>query len=331
MGLIGSSDAGKPGPRVWRGHDPMPAALRGGVVGIGNFDGVHLGHRQLIRTVQDQARAAGKPAIALTFEPHPRSYFAPQAPLFRLTPEPVKVNVLGRLGLDAVIVWPFDAQLAETSAEDFVGRFIAGEIGASAVVVGEDFHFGHKRRGTPAMLPQLCAANGLGCTIIGPVQEDGQTVSSSAIRDALREGRVEAANERLGYRWFVAAEVRHGDKRGRDLGFPTANLDPGPHCLLRHGIYAVRVATAPGLIHDGVASYGCRPTFDNGAPLLEVHLFDFRGDLYGCNLEVEFVGWIRGEERFDNAQALIARMNRDADEARAMLAAASGTPPSLIG
>lgn len=320
------------GMAVWRGHAAMPAALRSGVVGIGNFDGVHLGHRRLVETVLAQARAAGRPAIVLTFEPHPRSFFTPAAPLFRLTPEPVKLKVLAALGLDATVVWPFDARLATTSAADFVGGFIAREIGAAAVVVGDDFHFGHRRGGTPAVLRELCAANGLACTIIAPVQEEGRTVSSSAIREALQEGRIGAANGSLGYRWFVEGEVRHGDKRGRDLGFPTANVDLGAHCRLRHGIYAVRAAIAPGGIRNGVASFGRRPTFDDGAPLLEVNLFDFTGDLYGKTLEVEFVDWIRGEERFESADALISRMNQDAEEAKGILAGADGMgPASLIG
>jgi riboflavin kinase / FMN adenylyltransferase len=271
-----------------------------------------------------------RPSAVLTFEPHPRKFFAPDRPMFRLTPEPVKLAILRKLGLDGVFVRRFDAALAGTSPEDFVMHLLAGELGAAGVVAGHDFHFGRGRAGTPAILAELCRQAGLACEIVTAVAEGGEAVSSSGVRAALEVGEVRRANRLLGYRWFVAGEVRHGDKRGRDLGFPTANLDLGPDFALKPGIYAVRAALPAGVVSDGVASFGSRPTFDNGAPLLEAHLFDFEGDLYGAAIQVELVGWIRGEERFASAEALTAQMRADAAAARRLLAAGDGLP-SMIG
>jgi riboflavin kinase/FMN adenylyltransferase len=197
------------------------------------------------------------------------------------------------------------------------------------VVIGHDFHFGRGREGTPALLSALCREAGLSCRIIPPVAlaAESQPVSSSGIRAALAAGDIDRANALLGYRWFVQAPVRHGDKRGRTLGYPTANMAL-PDCGLAHGIYAVRARLPDGTIRNGVASYGRRPTFDDGAPLLEVNLFDFSGDLYGQSVAVEFVAYIRGEERFASAEALIARMDVDAAEARARLA--NDAVPSML-
>lgn len=306
----------------------MPAALDGALAAIGNFDGIHRGHQALIAAVREEAGRLGRPAAALTFEPHPRAYFQPERPMFRLTSEAVKLALLERFGLDGALVLAFDAALAGTSAADFVGA-LAG-FGLGGVVIGHDFHFGRGREGTPAILAALCAERGLACRIVPAVtvREGDAPVSSSAIRAALELGEVAHANALLGYRWQVEAPVRHGEKRGRTLGFPTANAALDPGCGLRHGIYAVRARSLTGL-HDGVASFGRRPTFDDGAPLLETHLFDFAGDLYGQPLAVEFAGWIRGESRFPDADALVARMHEDARITRAMLARDDG-PPSLL-
>jgi riboflavin kinase / FMN adenylyltransferase len=309
---------------------PTPAALSGAVVAIGNFDGLHLGHQKLVARAVAVAREGGRPSAVLTFEPHPRKFFAPDQPMFRLTPEPVKLAILEKLGVDGVFVRRFDRALAGTSAEAFVIGLVAGELGAGGVVVGHDFHFGRGREGTPTILAELCRREGLLCETVAAVSLDGEAVSSSAVRAALERGEVRLANRLLGYRWFVQGEVRHGDKRGRALGFPTANLALGEDFALRHGIYAVRAAVPGGGVRDGVASFGRRPTFDNGAPLLEVHLLGNHGDLYGAALPVEFVDWIRGEERFASAEALIARMREDAAEAKRILAAGDGLP-SMIG
>jgi riboflavin kinase/FMN adenylyltransferase len=306
---------------VHRDGEPVPESLVGAVAALGNFDGIHQGHRALIAAVREMAAGLGRPSAVLTFEPHPRAFFAPDKAMFRLTGEGEKLAVLHRLGIDGAFVRRFDAALAGTGAAAFVADVLKGELGLSGVVIGHDFHFGRGREGTPAMLEALCAENGLACRIVPAVAAGGgeAPVSSSAIRTALEAGEVATANHHLGYRWFVEGEVRHGDKRGRTLGFPTANVAL-ESCALAHGIYAVRVRLGDGRVRDGVASYGRRPTFDDGAPLLETYLFDFSGDLYGQRIAVEFVGFIRGEERFDSAEALVARMHEDAAEARRLLA-----------
>jgi riboflavin kinase/FMN adenylyltransferase len=271
--------------------------------------------------VREAAAETGRPAVVLTFEPHPRAYFTPDAPMFRLTGPAAKEIVFAHLGLDGLIIRRFDGALAATGARAFVLDVLKASLGLSGVVVGHDFHFGRGREGTPAILAELCREAGMSCRIVDPVALGGETepVSSSAIRAALAAGDVTRANALLGYRWFVLGPVQHGDKRGRQLGFPTANVRL-PDCGLAHGIYAVRVRLGSGQFYDGVASYGRRPTFDDGAPLLETYLFDFSGDLYGQEIAVEFVGYIRGEERFDSADALVARMHIDASAARALLA-----------
>jgi riboflavin kinase/FMN adenylyltransferase len=309
----------------------VPAPLPGAVIAIGNFDGIHVGHRRLVETAIGLGAAAGRPSAVLTFEPHPRKFFAPDRPMFRLTPEPVKLTILEKLGLDGVFVRRFDAKLAATGAAEFVSGLLRDELHIAAVAVGHDFHFGRGREGTPAMLADLCRQHGIHCELVPAVAHQGRAVSSSAIRAALAAGDVLLANALLGYRWFVEGEVGHGDKRGRELGFPTANMSLGQDCGLRYGIYAVCVALGPGDIRAGVASFGRRPTFDQGAPLLEAHIFDFEGDLYGRRLQVEFLAWIRGEERFASAEALVARMHEDARQARATLASARVETTSFIG
>ena len=315
---------------VCRDGESVPSRLSGAVVAIGNFDGVHRGHKALIAAAIREGRARGAPAAVLTFEPHPRKFFAPEKPLFRLTPEPAKLAILKKLGLDGAFVRRFDAALAATPAAGFVDRLLGRELGAAGVVVGHDFRFGKGREGTTALLETLCRERGWACAVVPPVLLDGETVSSGGVRAALAAGDVLRANALLGHRWFVEGEVRHGEKRGRTLGFPTANLRLPDDCALRLGIYAVRAAIA-GEVFGGVASFGRRPTFDDGAPLLEVFLFDFAGDLYGRALQVELVGWIRAEERFPSAEALVARMEEDARAARAMLVEAGSEPASLIG
>lgn len=299
---------------ICRDGEPVPESLKGAVAAIGNFDGVHRGHQYLIQ----QALASGRPAVVLTFEPHPRTFFQPDQPMFRLTPEPVKLAIFARLGLAGVFQRQFNGSLAALTASGFVD-LLAHELQLSGVVIGHDFHFGRGREGNPARMADLCRDRGLDCIVAPAVVEGTEPVSSSAIRAALGAGDIATANRLLGYRWFIRSEVRHGDKRGRVLGYPTANMRLPDDCHLRHGIYAVRASVGGALI-DGVASFGRRPTFDNGAPLLEVHLFDFAGDLYGQTLDVEFIGWIRGEERFDGIEALIAQMDRDSAEAKRVLA-----------
>jgi riboflavin kinase / FMN adenylyltransferase len=316
---------------IGKGADRAPERLRGGSVCIGNFDGMHRGHRAVLASASVPAHAAGRPALVLTFEPHPRAFFRPSEPLFRLTPPPLKAELIASAGLDGVLVLDFDAALSALSAEAFVREMLVERLAPHSVVVGYDFHFGRRREGTPARLKELGEAFGFETVFVDPVGND-DPVSASAVRAALAEGRVEDANGLLGYRWLVEGEVEHGAKRGRELGYPTANIALDPGCRLRFGIYAVRVQIADtGAVFGGVASFGRRPMFDNGAPLLEVFLFDFSGDLYGRTLRVEFLSFLRGEEKFDGLEALLEQMDRDSAAARRINAAAADpAAPSLL-
>ena len=302
----------------------LPPELARPVVAIGNFDGVHRGHRAVIVRAQRLARRLDRPCAVLTFEPHPANHFARAPVIFRLTTEGAKGTALARLGLDGMIVLTFDDNLAGYTAERFVSEILVDRLGVSAAVIGYDFHFGSRRSGSPAFLQEAGSRFGFQVEIVEKITADASgdlsAVSSTAIRNSLETGDVATAAKLLGHPYFVTGEVVHGQKLGRTLGFPTANLRLDPSSRLRHGIYAVRVRGG-NLDHGGVASFGRRPTFDNGAPLLEVVLFDFSGDLYGQVIEVDFVEWIRGEEKFDGVDALVARMHIDADEARRHLSA----------
>ncbi|MBB3936827.1 bifunctional riboflavin kinase/FAD synthetase [Aureimonas phyllosphaerae] len=310
------------------GAAALPRELRGGVVAIGNFDGVHRGHQAVVETLAALAAETGAPRLALTFEPHPRTVFRPQHPVQRLTPAPLKARLFGLLGVEAVVEQPFDLDYAAHPAEAFVAETLHRDLGARHVVVGYDFRFGARRQGDLDFLRARGAELGIGVTSIAPfVDEGANTVSSSRIREDLMNGDAAAAAGLLGYRWTIEGTVSHGAKLGRTLGYPTANMVLPDDGLLAHGIYAVRLRRADGSLHDGVASYGRRPTFDNGAALFETFLFDFSGDLYGEAVSVSLFGFIRGEERFDSAEALIARMDIDAAEARALLAGARPLSP----
>ncbi len=270
------------------------------------------------------ARKLGRPAAALTFEPHPVDYFAGPNTVFRLTPAAARDRALKRLGLDGILVLPFDAHLANQSADDFVREFLVDKLAVAGVVVGYDFHFGKARSGTPAFLQEAGARHGFAVEVVDKVLADiggaSEAVHSNNARAALLRGDVAAASALLGHPWFVVGEVIHGQQLGRTLGFPTANLGLDPSCRLRHGIYAVRFHV-DGVAHKGVASFGSRPTVtENGAPLLEVHVFDYSGDLYGKIAEVEFIDWIRGEEKFSTLEELMAAMRSDLAKAREILA-----------
>jgi riboflavin kinase/FMN adenylyltransferase len=304
---------------VLRMDDALPAALAAPVVAIGNFDGVHRGHRAVIGTAIDQARSLGKPALAVTFEPHPRAFFRPSEPIFRLTPEPMKLRRLAATGLDGAVVLAFDAALAARDAESFVADILVGQLGVSMVVAGYDFHFGKGRGGSPLFLREAGKQHGFGVEIVPPLLDEGAQISSSVIRAALAQGRVEQAAHMLGAPFEIEAQVIHGDKRGRELGYPTANMRLDPAVTLAHGIYAVTVEI-DGVRHKGVASFGRRPTFDDGAPRLETFIFDYAGDLYDRVLAVAFHGWLRPELKFDGIDALIAQMDIDSARARAVLA-----------
>jgi riboflavin kinase/FMN adenylyltransferase len=302
--------------------EQAPAALTGAVYAIGNFDGVHRGHAVLFEAAKAEARKRGAPAVVLTFEPHPRSVFRPEAPVFRLAPLDAKTRLFAAFGMDGLIVIPFDRNFSSHTADAFVESDLVGRLAIKAAVIGYDFHFGKGRAGSPEYLSEAGQRLGFNVQVIGPVSDETAIISSSRVRAHLEAGEVIAANRLLGYRWFVTGEVIAGDRRGRTLGVPTANLQLGADCRLRHGIYAVRLRRSDGSIHDSVASYGRRPTFDNGPPILEVHILDFSGDLYGERVGVAFYDWIRPEMRFDTVDALIAEMGKDLEAARLLLAAA---------
>ena len=322
--------------RIFRHFADVPAALRGGVVAIGNFDGVHLGHRALIGEAARTARAAGRPLAVLSFEPHPQEFFhALRHPgeameCFRLTPLRMKARLLADLGVDAFFAVPFDAAMAARDADVFVREVLVEGLGVSALVVGEDFVFGKGRGGNLQTLRREGARHGFDVTAFHTVPAaGGQKISSTRIREALQQGRPLEAAKLLGRHWAVEARVEHGDGRGRTMGFPTANMHLG-HCLApAFGIYAVRATIfdndqmpdgETGERHDGVASFGVRPMYAVQTPLMETHLFDFDGDLYGRYLSVELVDYIRPEMRFSGLPALIAQIADDCQAARALLA-----------
>ncbi|CCF18138.1 Riboflavin biosynthesis bifunctional protein [Pseudorhizobium banfieldiae] len=306
--------------------EPLPPGLKGGVVAIGNFDGVHRGHRSVLERALQLSRARHVPALVLTFEPHPRTVFRPDSPVCRLTPAPLKARLLEGMGFHCVIEYPFDPEFSQRSAEEFVQTVLVDWLQASAVVTGFDFHFGKGREGGPAYLMAAGERHGFGVSLVDAFRdENAEVISSSRIRALLAEGDVAAAAGLLGYRFTVEGEVVGGEKLGRTLGYPTANMMLPPEMELKPGIYAVRFRKADGILHDGVASYGRRPTVtENGAPLLETYLFDFTGDLYGQTCSVSFFGHLRDEVKFDGLEPLVEQMKRDEEEARALL---SGVRP----
>ena len=306
--------------------EPLPDNLRGGVIAIGNFDGVHRGHRAVLDRALELAEARGVPALVLTFEPHPRSVFRPETPVFRLTPAPLKARILEAIGFRSVIEYPFDREFSQRSAEEFVQSILVDWLHASAVVTGFDFHFGKGREGGPAFLMAAGKRHDFDVTLVDAFRDEGaDVVSSSRIRSLLCEGDVAGAAGLLGYRFTVESEVIGGQKLGRTLGYPTANMALAPETELKAGIYAVRFRRPDGSIRDGVASFGYRPTVtENGAALLETYVFDFSGDLYGEVCSVSFFGHLRDELKFDGLEPLVAQIRRDEEEARAML---SGVRP----
>lgn len=311
--------------RIFRHYDDVPAALRGAVVAIGNFDGVHRGHRALIAEAKMQAEARRSPLAVLSFEPHPQEFFKPSPDCFRLTPLRAKARLLADLGVDALFALNFDADMARRTPQDFIQNVLVEGLGISGAVVGHDFEFGQKRAGNLATLSYMGEMEGFTVTAFDTVTASGdEKISSTLIRKMLREARPEEAARLLGHPWAVEARVEHGDARGRTMGFPTANMHLG-HCLApAFGVYAVRVNILEGdrtvARHDGVANFGIRPMYQVNVPLLETHLFDFDGDLYGKYLSVELIQYIRPEAKFSGLDALIAQIGADAAKAREILA-----------
>jgi riboflavin kinase/FMN adenylyltransferase len=298
---------------------PMPGPLRGAVIALGNFDGFHRGHQAVVGAAIDWARAEGRPVIVATFDPHPVRFFAPDAAPFRLTTLDQRQELFAAAGADAMLVFTFDATLAATTAQDFVGELLARRLGAAAVVTGEDFTFGKGRGGNVSVLAELGGALGIRTRAIGPVSEEGEVVSSSRIRNALKAGDCATATHLLTRPFAIRGKVQHGDKLGRTIGFPTANLPLGTYLRPRYGIYAVTATLPGGRVVHGAANLGVRPQFDPPKELLEPHFFDFDGDLYGEEIEVQLHHFLRGEAKFDSLEALTARIEADCAQARALL------------
>jgi riboflavin kinase / FMN adenylyltransferase len=307
---------------IIRGWHEVAPAVRGAALAIGNFDGVHRGHRAVLDAATAAAGRLSCVAGAMVFEPHPRKFFQPAKPLFLLTPLERKLALFERYGLHMTAVLLFDAELSALSAEDFVRDVLVGAFGIRHAVTGYDFFFGKGREGTPEKLRALGDRYGFGVTIIEAVGDSGEIFSSTRIRELLAEGNVAAAADMLGAWWTVSGVVESGAGRGTGLGFPTANIRLDRDQALGHGIYAVRVRLN-GERHDGAAYLGTRPTFDAGPPLLEVFLFDFDGNLYGRTIEVEFIGFVRPDAKFRSGTDLAAQMQVDVAKAREILAGAA--------
>ena len=300
---------------------------RGAAVALGNFDGVHLGHQAVIGKARDKASVAGVSSGVMTFAPHPRRFFDSLGQLFELTPAPAKSRHLAALGIDLVFLMPFDATLAAMPAEQFVSDILVAGAGVSHVITGYDFVFGQGRKGDVALLKQMGDANGFAVTIVAAIKgQEGVPYSSTVIRDHLRQGRPGEAAKLLGRHWEIEGEVQTGEQRGRQIGFPTANVDPGDYVMPALGVYAVRVGIVDGENtdwRDGVANVGRRPTFDGEGITVEAHLFDFDADLYGKVLRVAFIEALRPELKFDGIEAIRAQIEKDCTAARIVLEACS--------
>ncbi len=310
--------------RIVRDRTFVSPSDRGAAVAIGNFDGVHRGHQAVIDLARTAARAAAAPLGVLTFSPHPREYFSPDAPPFRLMSREARAHRLEKLGIDVLYDIAFNRQLADLTAEEFAAEVIRDQLGLAHVVVGADFCFGKNRAGTAEMLAGFGAPMGFGVTISALLATDGATVSSTAIREALSAGRPRDAAAMLGHWHRIEGPVIGGEQRGRVLGYPTANMSIEGLHPPRHGVYAVLVDVRDGPhrgSYHGAASLGVRPMFGENTPNIETFLFDFSGDLYGATLSVALVEWLRGEEKFDSLDALIAQMDADCARARSILAA----------
>ena len=300
-------------------REAIPAALRGGIIALGNFDGFHRGHQAVVGAALARAKAEGRPGIVATFDPHPVRYFVPHAPPFRLTSLDQRQDLFAAAGADAMLVFHFDGALAQTTAEAFVGDLLSQQLGAGGVVTGEDFTFGRGRAGNVNVLAQLAAQAGMTARAVGPVADHGEAVSSSRIRDALRAGDCSVASELMTRPFAVRGPVQHGAKLGRQIGYPTANLELGSYLRPAYGIYAVTVRLPDGAVLPGAANLGIRPTFDPPVELLETYLFDYAGDLYGQEIEVALHHYLRPEAKFASLDELTAQMALDCGRARELL------------
>ncbi len=303
---------------------PIPAHLRGGVVALGNFDGFHAGHQAVVGAAVAYGRAHDRPVMIASFDPHPVRHFRPDTPPFSLTTLDQRAALFAEAGADAMLLFRFDDVLANVSAEAFVTDWLIGRAGATHVVTGEDFTFGKGKSGDVAALTAIGAGHGLTAQAIGPVSDSGGPISSSRIRAALVAGEPQEAARLLTRPFRIEGTVQHGDKLGRTIGYPTANIAMGPYLRPKYGIYAIRARLADGRLVDGAANLGIRPTFDPPKELLEAYLFDFAESLYDQIIEVELIAFLRPEAKFDGLDALVTQMDADCAEAKRVLAA---SPP----
>ncbi|KQT32190.1 riboflavin biosynthesis protein RibF [Sphingomonas sp. Leaf412] len=301
------------------GGAAIPARYRDGIVALGNFDGFHFGHQAVVGRAVARARAEGRPALVATFDPHPVRFFRPDAPPFCLTTLDQRERLFASAGVDAMVVFRFDAGLAALSAEAFVRQRLIANLGIAGVVTGEDFTFGRAKGGDVTTLAAFGTRLGFSAEAVGAVTLDGEVVSSTRIRDLLRAGDMRGAARLLTRPFAIRGVVQHGDKVGRTIGYPTANLDMGRYLRPAYGIYAVRGRLPDGRVLDGAANLGIRPTFDPPKELLEPYFFDFSGDLYGQEIEVDLIDYLRPEAKFDGLDALMIQMAADCARARAIL------------
>lgn len=302
------------------GGENVPDSLRGGIIALGNFDGFHIGHQAVVGRAVELARVEGRPAIVATFDPHPVHYFRPDVPSFRLTTLDQRERLFAAAGADAMLVLRFDETLANVTAQEFVQDWLAGQTGTTGVVTGQDFTFGKGRQGSIATLRKLGPALGMSCETVGAVIDADGPISSSRIRHALQSGDCATATRLLTRPFAVRNIVQHGDKVGRELGYPTANLDMSDYLRPLYGVYAVRGRLPDGRILDGVSNLGIRPSFDPPKELLEPYFFDFSEDLYGVEIEVDLIEFLRGEAWFDDMDQLKAQIAADCVAAREILA-----------
>ncbi|MBL6761423.1 MAG: bifunctional riboflavin kinase/FAD synthetase [PS1 clade bacterium] len=319
-----SSPAAKP-IALYRSLDALPDTARGAVLAIGNFDGVHFGHQQVIADARALADAKAAPLGVMLFDPHPQQFFAPDNPPFRLTRLVTRAALLADLGVDFTLGLPFGAAMAACEAEDFIADILVERLGVAAVCVGYDFCFGKGRKGNFTMLRDVGGEMGFETLATEAVMQPDSTTpySSSAIRNFLRDGEPEKAAALMGHAFAIEAAVQQGDQRGRTIGFATANMPLDDYVLPKFGVYAVRAEILDGgfagAVLNGVANLGMRPTVGTDKPRLESHFFDFEGDLYGANLRVSLLHFIRAEQKFDGLDALQSQIAKDSDQAREML------------
>ena len=302
------------------GKERIDGDLRGAIIALGNFDGFHFGHQAVAGKALSWARDEGRPAIIATFDPHPVRFFKPDVAPFRLTSLDQRQRLFADAGASAMLVFEFDAGLAATTAEDFVAKLLVERFGAAGVVTGADFTFGKGAKGNIDVLREVGAAHGLKSEAVSAISDSDDVISSSRIRKALKEGLCEEANRLLTRPFAIRGEVIHGDKNGRILGYPTANIDIGEYLRPKYGIYAVKGLLPDGRVLKGAANLGIRPSFDPPKELLEPFFFDFSEDLYGQTIEIELHHFLRGERKFDDLDALKVQMEKDCDKARELLA-----------